>query len=141
MGNEHLVNIISAVFAGIAAIGAIWSAVSARNSDRHAKESARAAADSAQIARDALDLEREKYSHEVSESEQAIIEKIVEDGISLFKEKGHRVGMKRWLGLYPDLMSRENFIVLFKRVLGATGNSPLGATNLLELYKKEGIIS
>lgn len=60
--------------------------------------------------------------------------------IALFEKKGHRTGMKRWIYLYPNLMSREDFMKLFERVLGATGNSPLGASNLLEVYKKEGII-
>jgi hypothetical protein len=117
-----------------------WAASSSHKSSKRADASAESSKNSSKVAMDALNLERERFEHEKSEKLRQETDKIISDGIEILKEKGWRTGIKRWFALHPKLRARDDFMDILSRVLGATGNDPGGAANILAEARKEGII-
>lgn len=120
---------------------AIWAAYSAHKSRKRADASAASSKASSQVALEALNLERERFEHEKADAKRLEREKIITDGIDLFKEKGWRPGLKRWLARYEGLRKRDDFMDILRSVMGATGNDSTNLERFLETAIKEGIIS
>lgn len=133
------ISLASAVIALISLVVSIKSNAGASQSAKAAERSAVAAEISAESSKISSSAAIETLEFERKRNDSVRTEQIISAGINFFRDKSWPIALERWLFLYPELPTRNDFFSILARVGGASGvifNSP---QEFIETAKKQGV--